>query len=274
MSNELNKLIETIATQLETDLRLGGPWLPIDTLDIKRSPVTMTMANQALGRGSVHKNPGQQHQSPLRQKQSSQVDHSAQTAQLTTLGETICACQLCPLHESRTQAVPGIGHGNAKIVFVGGAPNETEQGAGAPLVGPAGDLFDKIIAAMGLARTDVFLTNILKCHMGDSLKASPGMLTSCTPYLHQQLALIQPEIIVALGEDAAQYLLLSDVAIDKLRGRVHMVQSAVGGKSIKSIVIYHPNYLLENYTIEIRKRMWEDMQRVMTTIGMTPPQLH
>lgn|GEM_PF-788410 len=271
MSNELNKLLETIATQLETDLRLGGPWLPVGALDIKRPPLHMTAADTTDGRGVAINSRAHQVASPMRGNGVSQGNHQVAMAQLAKVAEAICACQLCPLHKSRKQAVPGSGNGNARIVFIGGAPTEIEQTEGLPLVGPEGELFEKIIGAMGLARSDVFLTNVLKCHLANTLQASPQMLTSCKGHLGAQLASIQPDIVVALGEDAAQYLLSSNDTVDKLRGRVHMYQATANSAAIKSIVTYHPSYLLKNYTIEIRKRMWEDMQRVMAAVGITPP---
>jgi uracil-DNA glycosylase len=116
-------------------------------------------------------------------------------------------CLKCELGESRTKAVPGEGNPNARIVFIGEAPGADEDAQGRPFVGRAGKLLDKIIMAMGLRRQDVFIANILKCRPPGNRDPKPDEIVQCVGFLHEQLLLIQPEIIVALGAHAAKTLL-------------------------------------------------------------------
>ncbi len=191
--------------------------------------------------------------------------------ELEKIAEEVRQCCKCGLSSTRTNAVPGEGNPRAQIVFVGEGPGADEDAQGRPFVGRAGQLLDKIIAACGLKRSDVFICNILKCRPPGNRDPRPEEIISCLPYLQRQLELINPEIIVALGAHAAKTLLNTNKPIGQLRGRFHEYYAGLGSPPIKLMPTYHPAYLLRNYSQENRKRVWEDMKKVLTELGLPIP---
>lgn len=192
--------------------------------------------------------------------------------ELEKIAEEVRKCCHCGLGQSRTNAVPGEGDSNARIVFVGEAPGADEDAQGRPFVGRAGQLLDKIIRAMGLERRDVFICNILKCRPPDNRDPRPEEVISCLPFLQRQLELIHPEIIVALGAHAARTLLNTNKSIGQLRGKFHEYLLGIGSAPIKLIATYHPAYLLRNYSLDTRSRVWEDMKKVLAELGLPVPE--
>ena len=171
-------------------------------------------------------------------------------------------CRRCPLSATRKNIVFGEGNPQARIVFVGEAPGADEDRLGRPFVGRAGQLLNRIIAAMGLSRNDVYICNINKCRPPGNRNPLPAEIVACEPFLIRQLAAIAPEVICALGMIAAQTLLKTDVPIAILRGRFHSYQG------IPVMPTYHPAYLLRNP--EAKKHVWDDMQMVMKKLGLKP----
>jgi uracil-DNA glycosylase len=192
-------------------------------------------------------------------------------SQLIAIAEEVRNCCCCGLGKTRKNAVPGEGNPNAQIVFVGEAPGADEDEQGRPFVGRAGQLLDKIIAAMGLQRKDVFICNVLKCRPPENRDPKPDEIISCIHFLEKQLEIIKPEIIVALGAHAARTLLKSNDSIGQLRGKFLNYYTASGYGPIKLMATYHPAYLLRNYSDDNRRRVWEDMQKVMRELGMPVP---
>ena len=190
---------------------------------------------------------------------------------LAAIAAEVDACCKCGLRETRTNAVPGEGNPNAKIVFVGEAPGADEDAQGRPFVGRAGQLLEKIINAMGMRRSDVFICNILKCRPPGNRDPRPDEIIACLPFLQMQLALIRPEVIVALGAHAARTLLNTNQAIGRLRGRFHDYYFSPDAPPVKLMPTYHPAYLLRNYSPDNRRRVWEDMQKVMADVGLEVP---
>lgn len=190
---------------------------------------------------------------------------------LEEIAAEICRCCKCGLASERTNAVPGEGNPNARLVFVGEGPGAEEDAQGRPFVGRAGKLLDSIISAMGLKRSDVYIGNILKCRPPGNRDPRPDEIISCLPYLQNQLELINPEIIVALGAHAARTLLETNKPIGQLRGRFHEYCPGLGQKQIKFMPTYHPAYLLRNYSQENRRKVWEDMKKVLTELGLPLP---
>ena len=188
------------------------------------------------------------------------------------VAEEVATCTRCMLHHSRKNAVPGEGNPNARIAFVGEAPGADEDAQGRPFVGRAGKLLDKIITAMGLNRTDVFIGNILKCRPPDNRDPRPNENVSCLPFLQDQLQLIQPEIIVTLGAHAAKTLLETNKPIGQLRGRFHDFYPSAMAQSIKLMPTYHPAYLLRNYSRDNRLKVWEDMKKVLEELELAIPE--
>jgi DNA polymerase len=193
------------------------------------------------------------------------------SAELEEIAVNVHNCRKCELGLLRTNAVPGEGIPDARIVFIGEAPGADEDAQGRPFVGRAGQLLDKIINAMGLKRQDVFIGNILKCRPPDNRDPKPDEIISCLPYLHDQLEIINPEIIIALGAHAARTLLETNKPIGQLRGRFTEYYPGIGKPPIKVMATYHPAYLLRNYSIENKKRVWEDMKKVLTELDLPIP---
>lgn len=162
------------------------------------------------------------------------------------LREAVASCQACSLCQSRTQAVFGVGNEQAQWMIVGEAPGEQEDKQGEPFVGRAGQLLDRMLAALDLTRAEaeatrqVFIANVLKCRPPANRNPQPQEVAQCEPYLQRQIALVQPKVILAMGRFAVQSLLKSTEPIGKLRGRVHEVAG------VPVIVTYHPAYLLRS----------------------------
>jgi uracil-DNA glycosylase family 4 len=182
----------------------------------------------------------------------------ARKAQL--LAELDCAqvrdCKQCKLWKSRTQTVFGVGNPDADLVFVGEAPGRDEDLQGEPFVGVAGQLLTKILGAIGFAREDVYICNVLKCRPPNNRDPQPDEVEACEPYLLQQLSIIQPKVICALGRHAAYSLLGTTESLARLRTRVHDYHG------IPLVVTYHPAALLRNP--QWKRPTWEDVQKLRT----------
>ena len=203
---------------------------------------------------------------------SREVDAAGAGKELETLADEVRQCRKCDLGNLRTHAVPGEGHPKARIMFIGEAPGADEDAQGRPFVGRAGQLLDKIIAACGLKREDVFIGNILKCRPPENRDPRPDEIVSCLPYLQRQIEVIEPEIIVALGAHAARTLLNTNKSIGQLRGQFHEYCAGIGRPAIKLMATYHTAYLLRSYTPENRRRVWEDMKKVLAELGLSIPE--
>ena len=161
---------------------------------------------------------------------------------LADIRKQVVACKLCDLHKTRNNIVFGVGNENAKIMFIGEAPGANEDLKGEPFVGRAGMLLNSMLRSIGLERTDVYIANILKCRPPGNRDPLPQEVKLCTPYLQQQIALIQPKILIAVGRIAAQFLLNTMESMSKLRGNTYQY----GEQKIPLIVTYHPAYLLRS----------------------------
>jgi len=171
-------------------------------------------------------------------------------------------CRRCSLGEKRTNLVFGVGNANADIAFVGEAPGRDEDLRGEPFVGEAGQLLTKIVLAMGLAREDVYICNVLKCRPPNNRNPQPDEIESCEPFLLRQLQAISPKVIVALGTFAAQTLLRTREPISRLRGRFHDYHG------IPLMPTFHPAYLLRNPAM--KREVWDDMKTVLKKLGREP----
>ncbi len=172
-------------------------------------------------------------------------------------------CHRCPLCESRKNLVFGDGDPRARLVFVGEAPGYDEDIQGVPFVGKAGKLLTRIIQAMGLDRSQVYICNILKCRPPGNRNPIPEEIEQCIPFLKRQLDAISPDCICAMGKFAAQTLLETQTPISRLRGRF----SEYNG--IRLMPTYHPAYLLRNP--EKKRDVWEDVQKIMDVLGLKGP---
>jgi uracil-DNA glycosylase len=173
------------------------------------------------------------------------------------------ACAGCVLHKARQKVVFGDGNKNARLVFVGEGPGADEDAQGKPFVGRAGQKLNEIITAMGLQREDVYICNVVKCRPPENRTPLPDEVGACSPFLTEQLELIAPSVIVALGSPAAKALLNTTQGIMNLRGRWSSY------KGIPVMPTFHPAFLLRQYTVENRKAMWDDMQKVLKKLAET-----
>ena len=200
---------------------------------------------------------------------SAPLDPKAKAAAFAALRERALACMKCPhLASSRKNVVFGVGSIDAQLMFVGEAPGADEDEQGEPFVGKAGQLLTKIIQATGLSRADVYIANILKCRpdtpgqTAGNRKPTSNEMATCIPYLHEQIDLIRPKVIMALGATAVEGLLGKTLGITKLRGTWKTYRGT------PLMPTYHPAYLLRNQAMSEKRKVWEDMLAVMEKLEM------
>ena len=174
--------------------------------------------------------------------------------ELQSLAQEAAACQRCRLFEGRTQAVFSSGPASAELMFIGEGPGAQEDRQGLPFVGPAGQLLDKIIQAIGRDRKDVYVANVVKCRPPQNRDPEPDEVAACRGYLERQIELVAPRVIVILGRVAAQTLLETNQSLGRLRGEWLEVQG------VDTRVTYHPAALLRNESL--KRPCWQDMQHV------------
>ncbi|MFN7950979.1 MAG: uracil-DNA glycosylase [bacterium] len=175
-------------------------------------------------------------------------------------------CTRCKLHKGRTKLVFGTGNPHADIVFVGEGPGEDEDKQGEPFVGRAGQLLTRIIEdGMGLARSDVYICNIVKCRPPQNREPERDEIDACLPFLAQQIAAIGPKVVVTLGRPSTSTLLGRAVSISSVRGKWFDY------RGVPLMPTFHPAYVLRRYTPEVRRQVWEDMKEVLRKIGREPP---
>ncbi len=179
---------------------------------------------------------------------------------LLAIRQEIGDCQRCPLAPTRNKIVFGDGDPNARLMFVGEGPGADEDAQGLPFVGRGGQLLNNMIAAMGLKREEVYIANIVKCRPPKNRTPEPIEANTCKPFLFQQIEVIRPDVIVALGATAATYLLGVKSPLSALRGRIH---HALG---TRLVVTYHPAFLLRDPTQ--KKEAWKDLQIAMAELGL------
>ncbi len=178
----------------------------------------------------------------------------ADAATIEALDAEIHNCLKCSLGETRTKFVFGTGNPHATLMFVGEAPGADEDRQGEPFVGRAGQLLNKILAAISMQRSDVYICNILKCRPPNNRTPQPGEVDHCMPYLRKQIQLVKPRLIVCLGLTAAQNLLHTSESLGRLRGRVLEFEGT------PLMVTYHPAALLRNPNW--KAPAWEDFQAI------------
>ena len=203
-----------------------------------------------------------------------QTPHNVKPAQeLEDFRKKICNCVKCDLGKTRIKLVFGTGSANARLMFIGEGPGYAEDHQGEPFVGRAGQLLTKIIESIGLKREDVYIANIVKCHpmvdpsdpekKSNDRPPSPEEIQTCLPYLEDQIKIINPKIICALGTWAAKTLLNTELGITKLRGKFYE------RNGIMLMPTYHPAALLRNELL--KKDVWEDMKMIREELKNTKP---
>jgi uracil-DNA glycosylase len=190
-------------------------------------------------------------------------EREAAKLRLLELADEIKTCTKCALYAGRKQTVFARGNPAAELCFVGEGPGADEDAEGFPFVGKAGQLLDRMIAAMGYQRDDVYVCNIVKCRPPNNRKPEPDEMGTCMPYLREQLDLVAPKVIVALGATAVEGLLGVGGGITRLRGQWKVY------RAIPVMPTFHPAYLLRSP--EAKREVWADLQAVMKQLGRTPP---
>ena len=170
------------------------------------------------------------------------------------LTEQITACEKCRLCQTRTHVVPGEGNPNAELMFIGEGPGRDEDMQGRPFVGVSGQLLDKMIHAIGMERTEVYIANVVKCRPPQNRNPEPDEAEACMPYLRQQFVLVSPKVIVLLGKVACRFVLGEESPISRLRG--HWIER----KGVWFMPTYHPSALLRDP--DKKREAWEDFQKI------------
>lgn len=245
---ELSSLIRTARQLLQTERSLAGDVLPAER------PALPTIQELAAAAPAAQEQPGM-----------GPMTTTDKAAALEEIAQEVRACCRCGLGASRTQAVPGEGNPDARVMFIGEGPGAEEDAQGRPFVGKAGQLLDKQIEAMGLKRRDVYIANVVKCRPPGNRTPTPEESAACWPYLKRQIEIIRPEVIVTLGNPATQALLNTIIGITRLRG--HWQEFA----GIPVMPTFHPAYLLRQYSVDNRRRVWDDLQKVMERLGLPKP---
>ncbi len=195
---------------------------------------------------------------------------------LAALARVVAECRRCALHATRTHVVFGEGREGCDVMFVGEGPGAEEDATGRPFVGAAGRLLDRMIAAMGMAREDCYIANVVKCRPPFNATPRPDEVAACLPYLQRQVALVRPRVLVALGRSAAVALTGRQEAVTRLRGEWFSYRVGDLSRSeartpgdIPVIVTYHPAALLRNP--DWKPQAWHDLKRVMARLGRPLP---
>lgn len=240
--------LKKIKMSLETNLNLGidEVYSPAGShLSLKKEPSKVKYSLGTKESISVTKN---------------ELSPQEKISALEKLKTKVSKCQKCPLYKSRTNAVFGEGSPQARLMFVGEAPGRDEDLQAKPFVGRAGKLLTKIIEAMGLKREEVYIANILKDRPPANRNPQDEEIKACVPYLKEQIKIIQPEVICALGTFAAQRLLELETPISKLRGKFFLYEG------INFMPTYHPAYLLRNP--KEKSAVWSDMKLIMQELNL------
>lgn len=255
-STELKEIIEDLKRYFEFQKALGLKTLVVVK---KKGGQESIKARDILGQTEK---PVSDKENVIRiQEQLNIFEGSSKRLTLDEIREELGNCTRCKLHETRTNIVFGEGNPKANLVFVGEGPGEEEDRQGRPFVGRAGQLLTKIIDAMGLKRSEVYIANVVKSRPPGNRTPEADEIAACVPFLFKQIRAIDPEIIVCLGNTAAQSVLKTKTKLGDLRGKLHSYGRA------KLLVTYHPAALLRNPAF--KKPLWDDMQLIMKELGLS-----
>ena len=228
---------------------------------VLRAPVAAN-APDAARPAAVGRGPAGERGGPAARQEGSPAERES-AFDWVQLRERVAACTRCGLAETRTQTVFGVGNQSAAWLIVGEAPGAEEDQRGEPFVGRAGQLLNSMLRAIGLAREQVYIANLLKCRPPHNRDPAAVEVAECSPYLERQVALLQPKIMLVVGRIAAQSLLRSSVPLGRLRQQVHHY----GVSQVPMVVTYHPAYLLRTPTD--KRKAWDDLKfaREVSTRG-------
>ncbi len=223
---------------------------PLEAVEVKTAPQSMPEIS------SVPESPEKTHLSVAEPAPGAVAEN---IFSLDDLCRSMADCRRCGLHRQRNNLVFGEGNPQAKLMFIGEGPGFEEDRSGRPFVGRAGQLLDKMIAAMQFSRQEVYIANIVKCRPPDNRVPAPEEAACCVPFLKKQIDLIRPEVIVLLGATAVKYLLGTTSGISRMRGRWTSFEN------IPVMATFHPSFLLRQESA--KKEAWQDLQQVMARFG-------
>jgi DNA polymerase len=260
MTNDYTRVLEATERHLQT-LKAGGiRFVPVESETLRQLQQALPL-NTEKGRPPSDK-------SDLPDPSDKPAPENTEAA-MAALRARAAVCVKCPhLAASRKNVVFGVGDIHAVLMFVGEAPGADEDRQGEPFVGPAGQLLTRIIKTMGFSREQVYIANILKCRpdtpgqRAGNRKPTAAEMQTCLPYLLEQIDLIQPKVIVALGATAVEGLLGKTEPIGKLRGRFQVF------RGIPLMPTFHPSYLLRNQALAEKRKVWEDMLQVLEKLAL------
>jgi len=245
--------LEDIGSAGATELATGADFTSMPHMEPQTADIeTTARSNFEAGQPALFQEAFIPRNSPARQQRS--ILPIASDVSLEAVRENLGDCQRCKLHEHRRTIVFGEGNPRAKLVFVGEGPGAEEDATGRPFVGRAGQLLDKIIAAIGLKREDVYIANIVKCRPPGNRTPERDEVETCEPFLFRQIACIKPLVIVALGSPAFQCLLRTREPITRARGQWRDLNG------IRLMPTFHPAFLLRSP--DKKREVWEDMKKV------------
>jgi len=243
---DIVSLLKVLADKVDLELKFGANFVKLDPVE-KSNTVS-------VDKGRSDKPDTIYISDTIYVKRNTRSNKAEKVEELKKLEEQVKKCRKCELCNERTNVVFGTGNSDADLMFVGEAPGYYEDVQGEPFVGKAGQLLTKIIESIDLARSDVYIANILKCRPPGNRNPNANEIVLCSPHLIKQIEIINPKIICALGTFAAQTLLNTTDSIGKLRGRFFEYQGA------KFLATYHPAYLLRNPGD--KKKVWVDIKKV------------
>jgi len=252
---ELKELLDELKDYLQVQQELGN----------RRIPVRGHLVEADNEKSSITEVEGEQLSKNRKERivvtDQPDIFSSGKVETLEQIREDLGECTRCKLNEGRNNIVFGEGNPDARIVFVGEGPGRDEDMQGRPFVGRAGKLLTKIINAMGLKRSDVYICNVVKCRPPKNRNPEADEVAACEPFLLRQIRSIQPEVIICLGSVATGLLLkMKNIRMSDLRGQFHQYGNS------KLMITYHPAALLRNPNF--KKPVWEDMKMVMKELDM------
>lgn len=249
---------ETAATLADTDTSISGNKVPNHP---DAPPPARNTAEEYFNTAPAQPTPATQSSVPATAQKKAPpavtteiIAPDCSTMNWSTLQQTVTTCQLCSLHKSRTQTVFGSGDTQADWMIIGEAPGAEEDRQGQPFVGRAGKLLNNMLAAVGLPRNAVYISNVLKCRPPNNRDPKADESALCRGYLERQIALLKPELIIVVGRIAAHNLLHTTTPLGRLRGNVHTLPES----DTPVIVTYHPAYLLRQPAE--KRKAWQDLQ--------------
>jgi len=258
---ERDELVSNVRQLLELERGFGVDWLirPEPSVAVRAAP---PVAAPETGGAVVHAPPAASR--PALTVAPPAASGISPTAELAAVAREANACTRCGLCRTRTKAVPGEGHLQPKLVFVGEGPGAEEDAQGRPFVGAAGQLLDKMIVAMGLTRAEVFIANVIKCRPPDNRTPEAEEIRACLPFLERQLTALAPTVICTLGNIPLRALLDDErLGITRVRGK------RFAWRGVTLIPTFHPAYLLRNP--DAKKPCWDDLKLVVKELGRELP---